>query len=334
MVRGLWNKRTDEEIKEIIEDLGYELLDEYPDEKSNRKVIIRDSDGYRYEVYLNNLLTGSVPSIAETRNPFTLPNISLWLKKENKPFILCEDNVYKGALEKLFFRCIREDCQETFDMRWSDIYSDGNGCPFCGGYRVGKRNNLTYRRPDLVKEWDHKNNEKNPNEYTEKSGKKVSWVCLKCGNTWKTEIYHRSNGNGCPKCADTRKESKIANFLKEYLNINYNSISEYKIFKNPKTGYWLPYDIYIPNGENKELNGFYIEVHSDQHYKLCAWHKRQSNNKGTTPEEEFEYQKHLDRIKRRFARKNGTYIEIDLRKIKTVEEAIEYIENIIKKTLS
>ena len=36
-------------------------------------------------------------------------------------------------------------------------------------------------------------------------------------------------------------------------------------------------------------------------------------------------------MKKKFAKKNGVYIEINLMKIKTVEEAIEHIENKIKK---
>ena len=107
-----------------------------------------------------------------------------------------------------------------------------------------------------------------------------------------------------------------------------------KVLKNPKTGMWLPYDIYIPYGENPELNGFYTEVNGGQHYSLCGWHARNAKEKGISKEDEFRYKKDLDKLKKSFAKKNGTYIEIDLHKIKTTEEAIEYIENILEKTLS
>ena len=36
-------------------------------------------------------------------------------------------------------------------------------------------------------------------------------------------------------------------------------------------------------------------------------------------------------MKKKFAKKNGIYIEIDLRKVKTVEKAIEKIERRIEK---
>ena len=107
--------RTKEEIREIVENLGYRLLDEYL-YKNYRKVIIQDSDGYKYDCHLYYLIKHHFQYFVDTRNPFTLShNIPLWLKKENKNFILCENNVYKNFYEKLFFRCTRESCGEIFD---------------------------------------------------------------------------------------------------------------------------------------------------------------------------------------------------------------------------
>jgi len=314
-----------EEIQKIVEDFGYELLDEYVD-GSIRKIVIRDESGYKYGLNFNGLIRCYSPNFVGNNNPFTLShNIPLWLEKENKSFILCDNNIYKGAHGKLFFQCLSEDCQELFDMSWRDVYR-GQECPFCNGQRVGKYNNLSYLRPDLVAEWDYKRNKSNPENYTEFSHEKVSWICSKCGNPWEAQINNRSNGRGCSKCADARKESKVANEIKEYFKENYNAKDEYRILKNPDTGYWLPYDIYIPYGGNPDLNGFYIEVHWEQHYKFIPnWHKTK---------EKFEYNKNLDKIKKRFSKRNGTYIEIDLRKIKTTEEAIEHIENILEQTLS
>ena len=82
-------------------------------------------------------------------------------------------------------------------------------------------------------------------------------------------------------------------------------------------------DFYIP------LTKIAIEVHGEQHYKLGGIHRMSSKRSGTSPEEEFKYQKYKDKIKMEYAKRNGIYIEIDLRKIKTIEKAIEYIENIL-----
>lgn len=317
--------RTKEEIREIVENLGYRLLDEYL-YKNYRKVIIQDSDGYKYDCHLYYLIKHHFQYFVDTRNPFTLShNIPLWLKKENKNFILCENNVYKNFYEKLFFRCTRESCGEIFDCSWNNLYSKNSECPYCSGRRVGKYNNLEYLRPDLSREWDYEKNNKSPINYTSGSEESVFWICKECQHGWKTKIYKRVSGTGCPNCSIKKHESKIANKLKKYFEDFYGSTSEYRLIKNPKTNQWLRCDIYLPK-EN-----VYIEVHGEQHYKINAWHKRRAKKNGTTPEEEFKYQKYKDRLKKKFAKKNGVYIEINLMKIKTVEEAIEYIENKIKK---
>lgn len=398
-------KNVKKEIKTVVSEYGYNLIDEYYVDKTHKKVIIQDSNGYKYDVFLYSIKRGSPLDFVGVHNPFTIYNISRWLEIEGKPFRLFGYNDYNGCNEKLSFQCIKESCREVFKISWVDIYSKGCGCPFCSGNKVGERNNFEYLYPNLSLEWDYDKNKNSPNQYTGKSGENAWWICKSCGNGWRAKICNRAYGGGCPacssapkvvsdknrlsirfpdistewhptkngdltpnevsygsnkeiwwtcskcnhewnapvnnrtkgsncpKCSVSRKESKIANDLKDYFKEIYNMESEYRIFKNPETGYWLPYDIYIPYGENPELNGFYIEIHWEQHYRLSYFHNLLSKVNETTPEEEFEYQKHKDRIKRRFARKNGTYIEIDLRKIKTTEEAIKHIENILESSL-
>lgn len=397
-------KRTKEEIKEVVEQIGYKFLNDYRGGKRGiQMVIIQDSNGYKYDVYLGHLISGHVPNFADKRNPFTLShNIPLWLKKNNKPFVLWKNNTYNGALEKIFFKCLEKSCGEVFDATWGHVYSNGCGCSFCDGKRVGKYNNLEYLQPEISKEWDYIKNDKTPDKYAQfssqrvwwkcskceyswravissrshgsgcpscfgkivsdknrlslffpklvsewhpiKNGiltcnevsygsdKEVWWICSRCNGEWKSSVCNRSAGNGCPRCADSLNESVRANELKRYFKENYSGKDEHRVLKNPETNRWLPYDIYIPHGENPDINGFYIEVHGEQHYKICTWHKSLATKNNTTPKEEFEYQKYKDKLKRKFAKKNGTYIEIDLRKIKTTEQAIELIEKIIGKT--
>ena len=77
----------------------------------------------------------------------------------------------------------------------------GVGCPCCSG-RVPKPgvNDLVTLRPDLASEWNYERNDKGPETYLPKSGKKVWWKCLNCGYEWEAVICNRSNGSGCPKC--------------------------------------------------------------------------------------------------------------------------------------
>lgn len=150
------------------------------------------------------------------------------------------------------------------------------------------------------------------------------WACrCFCGNLTKSTSGELKSGR--KKSCGCLSESWIASETKKYFIKNYRGIPEYKVFKNPETGYMLPFDIYLP-----EYNIF-IEVNGSQHYEINRWHYRQSETNGKTPEENFEYQKKKDILKQKFAKKNGIYIEIDLRKVKTVEKAIEKIERKIEK---
>jgi len=136
--------------------------------------------------------------------------------------------------------------------------------------------------------------------------------------------------NGDTTSCGCLSESWVANKLKKYFSRNYNAEIEYKIFKNPFTGWYLPYDIYIPYGINPSITGIYVEVHGKQHFEIRDWHKNLAKKNNTSSKEEFERQKHRDKLKKKFAKKNGTYIMIDLRKIKSVDDAIKYVEDILK----
>lgn len=155
-------------------------------------------------------------------------------------------------------------------------------------------------------------------------GQSVFLCECKCGNT--KEIRGRSLLRKDTVSCGCLSESRVASELKQYFKLRYNAIPEYKTIKNPETNQWLKCDIYIPHGSNSKLNGFYIEIHGEQHYILSRWHFLQSRNNKTTPEEEFEYQKYKDKMKKKFAKKHGYYIEIDLRKINSPNDAINKIK--------
>ena len=138
------------------------------------------------------------------------------------------------------------------------------------------------------------------------------WVCkCDCGNT--TIVCATDLLGGNTKSCGCMNESVIACYLKKYYKKFLFAVPEYKEFKNPKTGYYLPYDIFIPKYKA------YIEIQGRHHYGFIEyWHKNKSG---------FEHQIELDKLKKQHATENGMFIEIDLREIKTTKEAIEYINN-------
>lgn len=381
-------KRSEEEVKNILSDMGYFLLDDYCI-KGRRFVTFQDKNKYKYSLALENLINENNPKIVISTNPFALENISLWVKNNNKNFELMPENRYIGNKHPLYFKC--HICKEVFYATWDWIFHGGKCC-LCSGRQIGEKNNLEYLRPDLSKEWSSRNNllpnnfglhsgkivfwkcgacshewkakinkrvcgknncpscsgkiltdknrtssnfpelclewhpynnqDKNPENISYGSRCKIWWKCISCNYEWEASLKSRTIGKrGCPSCASKQKESRIASKIKEYLMKKYSVIFEYKILKNPKTGYYLPYDIYIP-----ERNAF-IEIHGIQHYKINWFHKIRGKKDGKTQKEEFRYQKYKDKLKKNFAKANGIYIEIDARKNVDFENIIKLIEN-------
>jgi hypothetical protein len=69
-----------------IEKKGYILLNEYV--SSTQKLLLIDGFGYKYSTSYNNLMSGKVPSKFHVCNQFSIENIKLWLKLNNKPLQL------------------------------------------------------------------------------------------------------------------------------------------------------------------------------------------------------------------------------------------------------
>ena len=84
----------------------------------------------------------------------------------------------------------------------------GTGCPYCTNNIVLPGfNDLEYKRPDLIKEWDYSKNTFEPFTITPGSGKKAWWICSACGHQWLAEISSRNKGHGCPECAKARRKN-------------------------------------------------------------------------------------------------------------------------------
>ncbi len=83
----------------------------------------------------------------------------------------------------------------------------GIGCPICSNKCVLKGyNDLKTVRPELASEWDiEKNGDLLPDQVTEHAGRIVWWKG-KCGHEWRTSIYSRSGGSGCPYCSVPAKK--------------------------------------------------------------------------------------------------------------------------------
>ncbi len=85
----------------------------------------------------------------------------------------------------------------------------GRGCGVCSGHRVlAGFNDLATVNPELAAQadgWD-------PTTLTVSSGRKVGWIC-ELGHRWKATIDSRTQGRGCPTCAQTGFDPNQSGFL-------------------------------------------------------------------------------------------------------------------------
>ncbi len=123
----------------------------------------------------------------------------------NKNGVLIPAKVYHGASKRVWWLCSNGD-----DHVWkASIFQRtnlGTGCPVCTGNIVVQSNCLVTTHPDLVQEWYWpKNSSITPADITAGSDKKVWWKCDKgSDHIWKTSVYHRTHGQGCPICSNNK----------------------------------------------------------------------------------------------------------------------------------
>lgn len=102
-------------------------------------------------------------------------------------------------------------CHKCDHIWRAQIYNraNGKGCPCCANrVVVPGKNDLATTDPELAAEWHPTLNEYKPTEVTRGQGKKVYWLCSKCGHVWQDTINHRSSGRGCSKCRRRSKSKK------------------------------------------------------------------------------------------------------------------------------
>ena len=86
----------------------------------------------------------------------------------------------------------------------------GHRCIYCTNRALLKGyNDLQTMYPDIAREWDYGNNDRNPSDIKACENYVAHWKCQLCGYNWKTNVKNRIyNNTGCPKCS---KEKSIEN---------------------------------------------------------------------------------------------------------------------------
>lgn len=225
-----------------------------------------DEYGYFYVSILNNLKSNFSPRFAHKSNPYSIQNIELWCKLNNKPFKLLANQNYITSLKNLKWKCLKENCGEIFEATWACI-STGRGCPFCNGRQVGLSNCLATKNPELAREWHStKNDDLTPYNITCGSTKKVWWLCEKCGHEWFVSPNARMrNNSGCPKCKESKGEKQIDLILTQY-----NIPHDYQYYFNDLIGAGggiLKFDVPVFWDKEKTQLRMLIEYDGEQHFR-------------------------------------------------------------------
>lgn len=125
-----------------------------------------------------------------------------WDYDKNYPII--PEMVSYSSGKKVWWKCIKG--HSFFQSPNTRI--KGVGCPICAkSIRpktfnesiISQRGSLFDNHPAYLDEWNYDKNNISPREVTIKSNKKFWWK-YKNGHEWKTTVYNRSQGKGCPYC--------------------------------------------------------------------------------------------------------------------------------------
>lgn len=133
---------------------------------------------------------------------------------------------------------------------------------------------------------------------------KVIIICSKHGEFLQTPDTHL-RGSGCPKCKNSKGESKIHKLLTDR-KINFVPQKMFDKCRNPLTGKMLPFDFYLPDFK------MCIEYDGEQHFKKMRFKK--SN---------LEKIQMRDKEKTNYCKKNNIFLlRISYKEIKKIEDII------------
>ena len=178
---------------------------------STKKVWWIGKCGHEWQATVASRFSGTGCPICSGKQVLTGHNDLLSIKPElakewhtTKNGGLSPSMVTPSSHRKVWWKCKKgHEWQATIAHR-----SSGRNCPICSNRKVLiGYNDLKTTNPFLASEWHPtKNGELTPEMVTQKSGKKVWWMC-KLGHEWQASIKNRTYGTGCPRCKN--KNDKI-----------------------------------------------------------------------------------------------------------------------------
>jgi very-short-patch-repair endonuclease len=180
--------------------------------------------------------------------------------------------VFISSHKAYLFDC---ECGHEFKAIISDITSKNSWCPycskppkkFCNDTNCIKCFNKKFISHERAKNWSSKNTF-TPNDIFKNSAVVALFDCDKCGNEFKSKVYHISNGSWCSKCR-YKTEEKLTIILREIYPL-IKTQAKFDWCKNIKH---LPFDFCL-----EELK-IIIECDGEAHWKQVAKWKTPEHNR-------------------------------------------------------
>ena len=257
--------------------------------------------GEIFETYAFDIYTGNIGCPMCYKNKGVM-NIKERLG-ENNPFVEYVSG-YTEPHKKAKFKCLK--CNREWECTAYEVYIGRSHCPHCSkGSSLLTEENIEERlktnNPDI--------------EYIGGyigSLDKASFRCRKCNHFWETIAFTVYSGKtGCPKCAYSKGEKHISNYLNDK-NIEYEP--QY-IFSDCKNIYHLPFDFYLPK------QNICIEYDGEYHFMPIRISKSVSKEQA---EENLKMVQMRDGIKTDYCKNNKiSLIRIPYTEFENIEQILD-----------
>ena len=191
---------------------------------SNKKIWWKCSLGHSWEASPNSRSKGLGCPYCSNHRVLTgfndlasrYPEIAMEWDPDRNPAL--PEAVLAGSHLKAWWRCPEG---HSYEMTVCNRTGNGLRCPVCSGHRIiAGVNDLGTVMPELLSEWDfEKNAGLAPSMVTRFTSRKVWWKCS-LGHSWRTAVYNRSNGTGCPYCSNRKVLQGFNDLMARYPFVN------------------------------------------------------------------------------------------------------------------
>lgn len=245
-----------EEVKDFVEKQGQVLLSEDYVNNHN-KLLFKCPEGHIYKMDFSHFqMNHRCPVCAINKKKHSIEEIRSFVENQGQLLLSKE---YMNAHNKLQFQCPEG---HIYKMIFNN-FQQGKRCPVCAIYKkkltIEEVKDFVENQRQVLLSEDYVNN------YT-----KLRFKCSK-GHIYDMSFNHFQQGKRCPVCAKKFTTSKAEREILDHVRSIYKGTilpNDRTQIINPKTGYGLELDIYMPEiNKAIEYNGSFYHAEPCVKYK-------------------------------------------------------------------